>query len=259
MKLIFAILLMVVPVCGIAQTNTLHSAVYSEGKSETINRIEKRQLATGKTLDLKRLEIYTLTLPAGKTYTPPASDTQFEQLIVVKSGSLKLILKDTAQIVGPGSIALVLAGDKIRFENQSDKPASWYVINYQSVNAVNLERAKAAGPSFIKNWDQLKVNKSPKGETRALFDRATTMFERFEIHATALNPDYASHDPHTHRAEEIILMLKGSVLETIGTETKTAIASDCIYLASGILHRPINNSTEQCYYLAIQWHNLKTD
>jgi (S)-ureidoglycine aminohydrolase len=259
MKLIFAILLMVVPICAIAQSNQLGSAVYAEQPPEQFDGLLKRQVAKGKTSDLKELDIYTLTIPAGKTYIPPASDSKFEQLIVVKSGIIKLILKDSAQVVGPGSIALVLAGDKISFQNQSNQQASWYVINYLSVNPANMQPGYGAGPSFIKNWDKLKINKSAKGETRALFDRATTMFERFEIHATALNPTFASHDPHTHRVEEIILMLKGSVLETIGQETKDARAGDCIYLASGVLHRPINNSNEQCYYLAIQWHNLKTD
>jgi (S)-ureidoglycine aminohydrolase len=259
MKLMFTILLMVAWVCAIAQTRALPSAVYSPGKAEQFNGAEKTRVVKGPTLDLKELEIYTLTIPAGKTYTPPPSDSKFEQLIVVKSGLVKLILKDTAQVVGPGSIALVLAGDKISFQNQSDQPVCWYVLNYQSVNPADRTRGYEAGPSFIENWDQLKVNTSAKGETRGLFDRPTTMFGRFEVHATALNPGYASHDPHIHRVEEIILMLKGNVLETIGTETKNAHAGDCIYLASGILHRPINNGNEQCYYLAIQWHNLKTD
>jgi (S)-ureidoglycine aminohydrolase len=259
MKLMFTILLMVASVCAIAQAKALPSAVYSPGKAEQFNGAERRSVIKGSTLDLKELEIYTLTIPAGKTYTPPASDSKFEQLIVVTSGIVKLMLNDTAQVVGPGSVALVLAGDKISVQNQSNQPASWYVLNYQSVNSADKNRGYNAGPSFIKNWDKLKVNISAKGETRSLFDRPTTMFERFEVHATALNPGYASHDPHTHRVEEIILMLKGSVLETIGTKTKNANAGDCIYLASGVLHRPINNGNDQCYYLAIQWHNLKTD
>jgi len=252
---------MVASLCAIAQNNELHAGVYnwSNSKPQKIGIVEKRLVLKGNTLDLKTYEIYTLTLPAGKAYTPPVYDSKFEQLIVVKSGNIKLILKDTSQIVGGGSIALVLAGDKISFKNSSNEPATWYVINYQSVNPPDMQRAHDAGPSFIKNWDLLKVNRSAKGETRSLFDRPTSMFGRFEVHATALNPGYASHDPHTHRVEELILMLKGSVLETIGEDKIDAHAGDCIYLQSQILHRPINNANEQCYYLAIQWHNLKTD
>jgi (S)-ureidoglycine aminohydrolase len=258
MKLLLTVFTLALSVCAMAQTNSLPSDVYRAVKTTKLNGdVEKQQILNGTTLDLKTLDVYTLTLAAGKTYTL-LSNNNLEQLIVVKSGSINLILKDTTQTVGPGSVALVLAGDKISFKNSSDQPVSWYVLGYQSVNPVNLQRGNDAGPSFIKNWDLLKVNKSAKGETRSLFDRPTTMFERFEIHATALNPGYASHDPHTHRMEEIILMLNGGVLETINQDTKDAHAGDCIYLGSGSLHRPINNTNQQCYYLAIQWHNLKT-
>jgi len=259
MKVFIAVLLMASSLCAIAQTNEVHSGVYSwsDSKPEKIGVIEKRQMLKGKTLDLHHFEICTLTLPPGKTYTPPINDD--EQLIVVKSGNIKLLLKDTAETVGAGSIALVLAGDKISFQNQSAASSTWYIINYQSVNAVNNQRGYSAGPSFIRNWDELKVNVSPKGESRSLFDRPTSMFERFEVHATALNPGYASHDPHTHRVEELILMLTGDVQETIGQDKFDAREGDCIYLQSGILHGPKNISNKQCYYLAIQWHNLKTD
>jgi (S)-ureidoglycine aminohydrolase len=259
MKLLLSVFILALPVCVVAQTNTLPSDVYSAGKITNVNSdVAKQQVLKGTTLDLKTLDVYTLTLSAGKTYALPANN-DLEQLIVVKNGSINLILKDTTQTVGPGSIALVLAGDKISFKNPTDKLVSWYIIGYQSTNPVNTQRGYGAGPSFIKNWGLLKVNRSAKGETRSLFDRPTTMFERFEIHATALNPGYASHDPHTHRVEEIILMLNGGVLETINQGTKDARAGDCIYLASASLHRPINNTNQQCYYLAIQWHNLKTD
>lgn len=261
MKIIIAALLMASSLCANAQTNELQSGVYSWGdsKPEKTGIVEKRPVLNGKTLDLQHFEIYTLTLSHGKTYIPPNSDGDNEQLIVIKSGNIKLRLKDTAQTVGAGSVALVLAGDKISFQNQSAGAATWYVINYRSVNPANKQRGCSAGPSFIKNWDQLKVDVSPKGESRSLFDRPTTMFERFEVHATALNPGYASHAPHTHRVEELILMLTGDVQETIGQYKFNAHEGDCIYLQSEILHGPKNINNKQCYYLAIQWHNLKTD
>jgi (S)-ureidoglycine aminohydrolase len=261
MKVIIAVLFMASWLCTHAQTNELQSGVYSwsNSKDEKIGIVEKRQVLNGQTLDLQHFEIYTLTLSPGKTYIPPVTDESNEQLIVVKSGNIKLQLKDTAQTVSAGSIALVLADDKVSFQNQMATSATWYVINYKSVNPVNKQRGYGAGPSFIKNWDQLKVNISPKGEGRSLFDRATPLVERFEVHATTLNPGYASHDPHTHRVEELILMLTGDVQETIGQDKFNAHEGDCIYLQSEILHGPKNISNKQCYYLAIQWHNLKTD
>jgi uncharacterized cupin superfamily protein len=250
MKILFAMLAMVISSCAMAQTDALHAGVYNWSNSKILHiaGVEKRQVLAGKTLDLKRFEIYTLTLPAGKTYTPSLTDSKFERLIVVKNGHVKLLLKDTMQTVGFGSLALVLAGDKISFQNTSNKPATWYVIKYESVNAPDIKGGNDAGPSFIKDWNSLTVNTSPKGETRAVFDRGTSMFGRFDVHATALNPGFSSHDPHTHRVEELIAQDKFD-----------AHAGDCIFLTSGILHGPKNIGNEQCYYYAIQWHNLKTD
>ncbi len=262
MKIIFGIFIMLAQsLFAIAQTNALPAGVYnwSNSKVQKIGVLEKKQVLAGKTLDLKAFEIYTLTLPAGKAYTPPLSDSKFERLIIVKSGTVKLTLNDSAKTVGFGSLALVLAGDNISFQNTSGDPATWYVINYKSINPVDVKRGHDAGPSFVKDWNSLKVNVSPKGETRAVFDRPTSMFGRFDVHATALNSGYASHDPHTHRVEELILMLNGGVQEHIGNDEFMAGAGDCIYLSSGILHRPKNIGNQQCYYYAIQWHNLKTD
>ncbi|HTH82343.1 MAG TPA: hypothetical protein VL490_05390, partial [Mucilaginibacter sp.] len=142
MKILFAIFTMVFSSYAIAQTGTLHAGVYNWSSSEIKKTagVEKRQVLAGKTLDLKTFEIYTLTLPAGKTFIPPATDDKFERLIVVKSGTVKLSLKDTAQIVGFGSLALVLAGDKISFQNTSNQPAAWYVIRYESVNPPDIKR-----------------------------------------------------------------------------------------------------------------------
>jgi (S)-ureidoglycine aminohydrolase len=261
-KFIFTLFVAGIASCAMAQTDALRAGVYSwsNSKVQKTGTLEKRVILKGKTLDLQSFEIYTLTLPAGGAYAPPASDSRFEQLIIVKSGTLKITLNDSTKTVGACSIALILASDKTTaIANASPQPATWFVLNYKSVNPVNIKRGHNAGPSFIKDWNQLKVNVTPKGETRALFVRPTSMFEKLDVHATALNPGFASHDPHTHRVEELILMLKGDVQEQIGQDKFDAHEGDCIFLSSGILHGPKNISNSQCYYYAIQWHNLITD
>ncbi|MDB5010428.1 MAG: cupin protein [Mucilaginibacter sp.] len=261
MKAFFIALAVFISSHAMAQTDSLPAAVYSINKStpKKMGVVEKRQILSGKTLDLKKFEVYTLTLPAGKKYNPPAGDSQFEQLIVVKSGTVKLNLKDSSKTVGPGSLALVLAGDKITFENTSSEPTSWFVLNFLSKNE-NIQRGHDAGPSFIKDWNSLKVSKSPKGETRMVYDRPTTMFERFDVHATVLNNGFNSHEPHIHRAEELILMLNGNSQFQVAQDKVHADTGDAVFMASKVLHASQNvGGTAPCGYYAIQWHNLKTD
>lgn len=245
---------------AMAAIDSLHAAVYklSNAKVQKVSVLEKRLVLSGSTLDVKQFDVYVNTLPAGKTYTSTNSDNKFEQLIVVKSGTIKLTVGDSSKTVGPGSLALVLAGDKMTFENNTTGPVSWYAMNYQT-KLEDIKRGHDAGPSFIKDWNTLKVGKSAKGETRNVYDRPTTMFERFDVHATLLNNGFNSHDPHTHRAEELILMIDGECQFQIGQEKFMAQNGDAVLMGSKVLHASQNTGSKPCSYYAIQWHLLKKD
>ncbi|WP_214072315.1 cupin domain-containing protein [Mucilaginibacter sp. dw_454] len=259
MKLLLTILITAVTsLSAMAQKDTLKAGVYNWSNVKVVKSggAEKRQVINGKTGDLKVFDIYTLTLPAGKNYDLPVAENKFEKLIIVKSGNVTLTLNDSSKTIGYGSLALVLPGDQISFKNTSGAPATWYVINFESADPVNNKRGRDAGASFIKDWNSLKISKTEKGESRNVFNRPTAMFNLFDAHATALNSGYASHPPHVHRQEELILMLTGSVQEHIGAGEFMANAGDCIYLSSGILHGPKNINSQQTYYYAIQWHRL---
>ena len=258
--LISALMLMACSIYAIAQTDSLGAAVYSarDTKVQRVGAVEMKQIIKGHTLDLAQFEVYTLTLPAGKKFTPPTDDKKFERLVVIKTGEVKVSLKDSSKTVGPGSLGLILADDQVKFENTTDKPVCWYVLRFISKTEDN-KRGHDAGPSFIRDWKTLKATITPKGETRMVFDRPTTMFERFDVHATVLNGGYNSHDPHTHRAEELILMLNGDSQFQIGQEKFHAYTGDAVLMASKILHAAQNTGTAPCGYYAIQWHNKKGD
>lgn len=255
MKLYIAVLLIALPYFASAQNNTLPAAVYSpSAKKENINKsVQKTNILSGQTLDLREFSVYTLTLATNASYDRVSNA---EQLIIIKTGNIQVTVNDTAKTYGPNSIALILPGDKVGFKNETKQPVTWFVLTYQSTNPADSKRGHNAGPSFIKEWNTLKVSSSTKSDVRAAFDRPTNMFGRFEVHATSLNPGYASHDPHTHRAEEVILMLSGEVQEHIGTEKYMAKAGDCIYLSSGVLHGPKNIGSVKSTYYAIQWHGV---
>ncbi len=256
MKIAFLLLTLIVAVNLIAQTDTLPSGVYSwsNAKPEKTLTGERRQVLKGSTLDLASLEIHTSTLSPGKTNHPPRAYNNREELIIVKEGTLKLTIKDSSKILGAGGLALIVAGDEQSFSNPSDKPVTYYVLVYTAKDPVNIQRGQQMG-SFIKDWKELEVKKTDKGESRPIFDRPSSMFPRFDVHATALNPGMSSHAPHTHRAEEIILMMKGNVEEFIGNASHKAKAGDVILLNSNIPHAITNTGKVQCGYFAIQWHN----
>jgi len=243
-----------------AQIDSLHAGVYRsrDNKPVTNGTVVTQKVLSGTTLDLSHFELNILTLSENKIYTPPQDDKKSERLIVVKSGLLTITLGDSTKTVGPGSLALVLAGDGVKFKNSSSVPVSWYVLNLKSTNE-NIKRGHDAGSSFIKDWNSLTATITPKGETRQVFDRPTTMFERFDVHATVLNNGFNSHDPHTHRAEELILMINGNSQFQIGQAKFHAGVGDAVFMASKIPHAAQNTGQAPCSYYAIQWHNLKAD
>ena len=240
-----------------AQTDSLPSQVVSwkNLKAEKGNISERKLVLEGSTLDLANLRIHTSKLDARKTNHPPRSQDDYEELIIVKEGTLRIIINDSSKLLGPGGIALIVAGDNQSFQNVSGKPVIYYVLRFKSKSPVNVQRGRDSGGSFMKDWNELVMKKTDRGERREVFNRPSSMFSNFEVHATALDPGFASHDPHTHRAEEIILLMQGDITMQIGQSFYKAAAGDLIFLASGDLHAAKNTGSEQCRYFAIQWKN----
>jgi (S)-ureidoglycine aminohydrolase len=76
---------------------------------------------------------------------------------------------------------------------------------------------------------------------------------KLDIHVTTLNTGLKSHDPHTHKAEEIVLMIDGNAEMQIADSFKKAGPGDLIYLGSNVSHAIRNDDTKPCMYYAIQW------
>lgn len=255
MKLVFITLLVLISHELKAQTDSLSSQVinWTNLKADKNDAGERRLVLQGSTLDLGNLRVHASTLDPGKTNHPPRAHTDYEELIIVKEGNLKILINDSSKIVGPGGIALIVAGDEQSFQNVTGRPVTYYVLRFKSKSPVNIPRGKEGGGSFTKDWLELVIKKTDKGERRDIFNRPSSMFGNFEVHATALNPGFDSHAPHKHRAEEIILMIKGDVTMQIGNDFYKTTAGDLTFLASGDLHAAKNTGSEQCGYFAIQW------
>jgi (S)-ureidoglycine aminohydrolase len=88
---------------------------------------------------------------------------------------------------------------------------------------------------------------------KSYFERPTAMCRRFEMHVTTLKEGLKSHDPHTHRAEEIIVVISNETQMQIGSNFYKAKAGDIYYLGSNILHGIQNAGKGNCSYFAFQF------
>ncbi|HZE84544.1 MAG TPA: cupin domain-containing protein [Puia sp.] len=214
---------------------------------------DRRQFLDGSTHDLANLEIHASTIDPGKVAHPPHTHADMEELVIVKEGTLKGTIKDKTMTLGPGSIGYAIPGDEHGFVNVGREKATYYVLKFKARAPMDANRGARAGGSFLIDWNTLAVQKTEKGERRQVFDRPTTLFGKFEVHVTALNPGEVSHAPHVHRQEEIILLRKGDVTMQIGENFYKASAGDLIFLSSGIPHALRNTGSTPCEYYALQW------
>lgn len=238
------------------KTDSLPSRVYIWNSLKAINEGTgiRRIIMKGSTTSLNDFEVYAATIEPGKTQQAPTYKDR-EVLIIVKDGQLRITLNGVSKIFEPGSVVFVMPTDSCGIENGGRLSATYYEFTYRSKLPSNLERAKQNGGSFTINWNDLEVGKTDKGHRRAFFNRPTSQLEKFEMHTTALNAGFNSHAPHTHKEEEIILLLKGNVEMFIAGQLYQAKAGDMVFLASGISHALTNTGKEQCEYFAFQWRN----
>jgi (S)-ureidoglycine aminohydrolase len=207
---------------------------------------------SGAVLAKHTMKLVTLKKGGAMNYSPVAD---VETFLIIKKGPAKVTLKNgTEGSVDRGSVALILQGDGGKIENPGSEDVEYYEMRYLSKTAPDTARGRQAGPSFIMDWKNMVFKAHDKGGVRQLFDRKTVMFNRFDIHVTQLNEGFNSHAPHTHKNEEIILMLEGNAEMQIGAEHQKANPGDVVMLSSNIPHNLTNIGKTACLYFAIQWN-----
>jgi (S)-ureidoglycine aminohydrolase len=191
-------------------------------------------------------------VPATKktTLTVPANE---EHLLLIKSGKLTIGIKDSTWSVGGGSIALLMPGEKYSVQNATSDSCTFYVMKYRPKAAMDAARASASGGSFVKDWNKITFKPHDKGGIRNYFERPTAMSKRFEMHVTTLKQGIKSHEPHTHKAEEIVLIIDNKTEMQIGEKFYKGATGDIYYLGSNVPHAIRNDGVGTCTYFAFQF------
>ncbi len=251
MKIIATLAAVLLISFAFAQNAPIVSGVYSWDTSLTRGNSHKK-IFTGSGAILASHTVNGITIVKG---TPLVlnPDSPLEKFFIVKNGPVLVQLNDSSKILDRGSIVSLLPGDRVIFSAQN-ATAQLYEMQFLSIAPANAERGKQAGGSFMMDWNTIAFRAHDKGGVRQFFDRKTVMLNRFDIHVTTLNPNNNSHAPHTHKNEEIILMLQGNAEMQIGTEHQKANPGDVVFLGSNVLHNLTNVGTVPCIYYAIQWN-----
>ena len=93
---------------------------------------------------------------------------------------------------------------------------------------------------------------SATGTSRSLIDTVTATLGKLESHVTTLAPGMQSHAPHRHVAEEVIILVRGTLDVIQGDAVRRAPAGSLIFMASNEPHAVRNVGADTALYYVVQ-------
>jgi quercetin dioxygenase-like cupin family protein len=108
------------------------------------------------------------------------------------------------------------------------------------------------GSTFV-DWSSLRFHATPVGLFCAVFDQPTATLEKIEVHVTTLFPGKASHSPHHHPWEEMLLIKEGQVEVSINGKMQDAGPGALVFLAAHDVHNATNIGDKPATYYVINF------
>ena len=239
------------PFSILAQQDSVLSGVYKwKTAIPIIDKISSSILLEGTVHDFKWMQITSNVITSEKKFKQHVA-ASYEQLIIVKSGSLKISFNGSTYELTAKSVAVLMPGQKYSIRKTGKGAVEFFAMKYTSKKTADKQRG---GNSFVKIWEDIpyKPNNNAGGR-RDFFEKPTTMQKRFEMHVTTLKEELKSHEPHTHRAEEIVWMLEGETEMQLGNAIVKTEVGGFYYLGSNVSHAIKNIGTKPATYFAFQF------
>lgn len=250
LKILF-ILLLFVPVTIFAQQDSVLSGSYEWKLPRKLkyNKLNSTVLLQGKVHDFSWMQISANFIGDIRNSKQVVPDT-LEQVIIVQDGWCQISMNDTSYSLTPGSVAVLMPGQKYSLQT-GKRTLEFFSMKYRSKKPMDAQRNNK---SFVKIWEQIPYKPNNNGGGRRdFFEQSTPMQKRFEMHVTTLKEGLKSHEPHTHRAEEIVWILEGETEMQLGNSiVKTGVGS-FYYLGSNVSHAIKNIGTKPATYFAFQF------
>jgi quercetin dioxygenase-like cupin family protein len=102
-------------------------------------------------------------------------------------------------------------------------------------------------------WDELQPKKTEVGELRSVVRQPTRTLDELEMHITTLNPHTASHKPHTHPNEEMVIVKEGTLQAHVNGKEVVVGPGSVLFYASMQPHAVQNIGDTPATYFVINW------
>lgn len=127
-----------------------------------------------------------------------------------------------------------------------------------TLGAVALAGQQPVMGSAVFDWNTIPVTKTNVGSVRPFFKARTATLDELEVHVTTLNPGMASHPPHRHPNEELVIIREGTVEALVNGQWKRVGPGSVIFNASNQLHGLRNVGPGPATYHVINWKSDET-
>jgi len=108
------------------------------------------------------------------------------------------------------------------------------------------------GPTVFE-WEQMQFHTTPVGAVAPLCKQPTATLDQLEMHVGKLNPGLASHKPHRHVNEELIILREGACETLSDGKWVKVTPGSVVFNASMSLHGFRNVGTTVAVYHVINW------
>jgi XRE family transcriptional regulator, regulator of sulfur utilization len=112
--------------------------------------------------------------------------------------------------------------------------------------------------SQVFDWKAMTSKPNATGEVRTVVRAPTVTLDELEMHITTLKPGEASHAPHQHPNEELLIIKEGNVEALVSGELKRVGPGSIIFQASNQLHNIRNVGDTPATYHVINWKTAAT-
>lgn len=107
-------------------------------------------------------------------------------------------------------------------------------------------------PSKVYHHEAIPYEGDAQKKGRRFFDGATHAGFEVEVHETILGAGTATHAPHRHVHEEIVIVVEGTVEAWLEGKTEIAQAGSVFYFGSDQMHSARNAGTTPCRYYVLE-------
>ena len=115
------------------------------------------------------------------------------------------------------------------------------------------QEARTLLDSTAWQWADLHPKKTDVGQLRAVVRAPTRTLDELEMHVTTLNPHTASHKPHTHPNEEMVIVREGTLQAHVNGKEIVVPAGGALFFASMQPHAVQNIGDTPATYYVINW------